>query len=941
MRFDGLPSTVAERKLKFAAKERLYKLLKKHFQGTPPTTSKHEIEVKLRRLSAAKKLPKTFTILKTIPPTHLMVRKGVFQIDPSKGPTYRDACRAVDEAAKQLAPSRKDESRKSHPSNEDVNWTLGQLRSTSSEADRSGRGTIRTTSSDAIRLYQVLKPVFKGFSPDTSSSLTLARLREFEKSNDEIQAIIQSMGFWRVYICSSHLVRTRMFVNSEQSPNHDQAITAASSLPDNKEPRKYVENEVQSPFDHFKTVKQEFATPQIVSSFRPSAQQEAGVSSQAVSPRAQDVAPCEEADEINHPGVSEGPSAGPWTPLRLPDMDVVEPMRDTGDTIDLLRKGFCSSQAGLARSTAVDADSVQNILPSLMTAQTASTTEVVDSVISDTSAEIMRLENAKTPVSEHVILPSPQDLGFASNDKKELDITGLRIFESQHPSVSEPPSFTEADEMNHEIAQSQTQRPETEDNIISPTDLWSSTATLAVGTKIADAVEHDDIVNLAGNDPQQLAEGYLDFIAPPITTLQDTDDHTRLLNTSTDETQPLPDENASSGEVPALVRYPALGKAKTRRSKQKNRQKTLELHGQSAPQAAQPTTETTPPKARSDLNEDVPDDSIEDDSVVNSDHAHYTPTPSAPLKQAESKDGQNPGAQIDVESTLNSHETHKFPEFGKDYFRLLRKPRDDNRKILDEQDESLSHISQHATMPVPQIRAQFLPYSTQYRIITHIQTSLERLCFEYVERKHPDILEGTPKQWELDCPESMELTRWLQLLENPLCNNRAARRLVLKETGRSISVLWRSLATLRNFAVHRNRADIPTLQYWTGDARAFAKLLGNPETETQFANISRQLQLAARELLTNKANTEGKLLGTFKELAAKRAELDRLERKAIKGMEEESTRYKESTAAWLHESILQERHSSGSSESIAPESNAPSSPPQTGVVGWLKRWFGS
>ncbi|KAI5262997.1 hypothetical protein E4T47_09152 [Aureobasidium subglaciale] len=871
----------------------------------------------------------------TINPTRLMVRKGVFQIDPSKGPTYRDACRAVDEAAKELASSRKDESGKSQPSNEAAKGTLGELRSTSLEADRSGRGTKRTTSSvkqDAVRIYQVLKPGFKGFSSDTSNGLTLVRLRGLEEFNDEIKATIQSMGFWRVHMCASHLVRTGMFMDSEQSPNHDQAITAALSLPDNKEPRKNVQDEVQSPFDHFKILKLESVTAQTVPSSGPFGQQESGVPSQAVSPRAQDVATCEEADEINHPEVSKGPSAGPWMPLRLPDMDVVEPMSDTCDTIDLLRMGFCSSQAELARSTAVDADSVQNVLPSLTTAQTAPTTEVADSVVPDTSAEIMRLEYAETP-----------DLGFASNEKTELDITGLRIFESQHPRVSEPASFTIADEMDHEIAQSQTQRPDTEDNVISPTDLWSSTATLAEGTKIADAVEHDDTVNLAGNDTQQLAEGYLDFIAPPITTSQDTDDHTSPLDTSTDGDQLIPDEKTSSREDTALVRYPGLEKAKTRRPKQKNRQKTLELHDQSTPQAAQPTTETTPPNARSDLDEDVPDDSIEDDSVVISDHVHYTPTPSAPLKQAEPKDDQNPGAQIDGELTLNSHETHKSSELGKDYFRLLRRPRDGNRKILDDQDESLSHISQHATMPIPQIRAQFLPYSTQYRIITHIQASLERLFFEYVKRNHPDILEGTPKQWELDCPESMELTGWLQLLENPLCNNRAARSLVLKETGRSISVLWRSLATLRNFAVHRNRADIPTLQYWTGDARALAKLLGDPEKETQFANMSRQLQLAAGELLTNKANTEGKLLDTFKELAAKRAKLNRLERKAIKAMEDESKRYKESTAAWLHESILQERHSSRSSESVAPESkHAPSPPPQqTGVFGWLKSWLGS
>ncbi|KAI5198289.1 hypothetical protein E4T39_06862 [Aureobasidium subglaciale] len=1102
------------------AKERLYQQLKKHFQGIPTTTSHHEIEVKLRRLEAAKKLPASVKVAKILNPTSLLVRKGVFQIDPSKGLSYRDACRAVSEAAGKSATSRRDESGKPHPSNEEIKWKLEELRLTISEADRS-ETTARTTPRYDSKIYQLLKTGFEGFSYDTSHRHTSYRLRKLEESNDEIKATIESLGFWQVVGCARRLLLEGVFcVDYEKFPDYDQAITAASRLQDNKElndpsseqtrkpqpddlesvledhlgkpesasatattpshleppsepgsmrltqpiidaseglntqfgvvnssvnqdghssassrliplkdstgrwyshyavelynhskaalkgtprfekldsfrlkirklsasntniermvvrhgaysisrlahsmarrglflvnydkfptyrkavkrataiaqtedlhyssdiapPRKGVQDEVQSLSGHSKSIKQKTPTAQRVSASGSFAHQEAVIPSQAVSRREKDVATFGEADSVSHGDMLEGPISHPWTPLRLPDMDFVEPTSSTDDAINLLPLGFSLAQAELAQVTAV--------------AQTAANTEVVHSVVSDTTTEVMRLEYGKAPVSEHVKLPSLQELESVSNEETELDTIGLRIFESQHPTIQERPIHTITDEIEGESTESQIQEPGTHEDIISPTDLWFSSTTNAEETIIANAVEQDETANQGEIDTQQLSEDILDFNSPRITTSHDTNAHD-----PTGETQSTPEKQTPSQEVPTLAHYKPLYTGRTRKSRNKNMKQMSEPREQSAPQAAQTTIETTPLRTSSESDDSIPHDSIRDDNAVVKDPIHPTPIPNARPKQAEPKDGIDLGAQIDKDLTLNSNETDKFRELGRDQIKQLRRAREDNRKISDGDNDSLPHISQHATMPLPQIRAHFLPYWTQYRMISHIQALLEELCFEYVKRKHPDFLEGTPTQWELDCPESMELTRWLQLLEKPLYSNKAAQTLVQKQTGRSIGSLWRSLVCLRNYAVHRNRIDIPTMQYWIGDARAFAKLLDGPEIEAQFADMSRQLQLAARELIINKANTEGKLLVTVKELSAKRAELDRLEREAIKAMEEESTRYKEFTAAWLHDSIMQEPNGHTTSRSSTTEpKHSPSPPPQNGVVNWLKSWFGS
>ena len=184
-------------------------------------------------------------------------------------------------------------------------------------------------------------------------------------------------------------------------------------------------------------------------------------------------------------------------------------------------------------------------------------------------------------------------------------------------------------------------------------------------------------------------------------------------------------------------------------------------------------------------------------------------------------------------------------------------------------------ISRHATMAVPETRSFYLPHSVQHKILCGLQASLEKVCFEYIMRTRPDVLRESQNHWGIDNPHALELNQYTRL---------CAKLNTFIGPDNSGS-MWRrlhsSLILLRNVAVHRKRSSVPSLRRWTHDAYTLAILVGDSKAAAQFENLGRYLEVEQQRMYAARKEAEERLLVTVKDLAAKRAELNRLEQEAM------------------------------------------------------------
>lgn len=252
-------------------------------------------------------------------------------------------------------------------------------------------------------------------------------------------------------------------------------------------------------------------------------------------------------------------------------------------------------------------------------------------------------------------------------------------------------------------------------------------------------------------------------------------------------------------------------------------------------------------------------------------------------------------------------------------------------------------IEQYATIPVPRTHAYYLPHPTQIKVLSGLQVSLEQVCFRYLERKHPELLKGTPTRWGIDSAHALELNKYMYLLGTLIVPTSK----VFRESGGSkdLQALVRSMAGLRHNAVHRFRVDIGSLCFWASDAVKLAKLLNDHEAVRRFSSLVSSLMHQKRMIEAEKMKAEESLLAMVKELAAKRAELNRAEREAMTAFNAAHNKHFDHDFQRL-DKIIDARipldHGFGvelEETSSAEESSA--AKPTSGIFGRIKSWFGA
>ncbi|EXL40781.1 hypothetical protein FOCG_16725 [Fusarium oxysporum f. sp. radicis-lycopersici 26381] len=174
-----------------------------------------------------------------------------------------------------------------------------------------------------------------------------------------------------------------------------------------------------------------------------------------------------------------------------------------------------------------------------------------------------------------------------------------------------------------------------------------------------------------------------------------------------------------------------------------------------------------------------------------------------------------------------------------------------------------------------------LPFPIQHLLMEKLQKILELACYRYGVRKLPSTMQK--RGW--DCPESVELSKWAELLGRE-------GNLERQEDGKPLAELLPSIAQIRHTAVHRLRTNSTGLERFLADAEDLAAVLG----DNIYTKAISQLRLDARstlaELTRNKEFIQLQLEKAQEEIAKQRAELDQEERENLRQMEREDEKYR-------------------------------------------------
>ncbi|KAI6758628.1 hypothetical protein HG530_010868 [Fusarium avenaceum] len=159
----------------------------------------------------------------------------------------------------------------------------------------------------------------------------------------------------------------------------------------------------------------------------------------------------------------------------------------------------------------------------------------------------------------------------------------------------------------------------------------------------------------------------------------------------------------------------------------------------------------------------------------------------------------------------------------------------------------------------------YLPFSTQHRLMTHLQHKLEVLCFSFGQQHIPEKLRA--EGW--DCPEAVELDVWTEEFRFKRYFRERLPQLAQRNT------LLDSVANIRNYAVSRTRIDTAELKKVLASAAQLAIVLG--EEGSVFEKLREDVINTNNWLGEETDQLQNTLEAKLAVIAAARAKVDALE----------------------------------------------------------------
>lgn len=164
-----------------------------------------------------------------------------------------------------------------------------------------------------------------------------------------------------------------------------------------------------------------------------------------------------------------------------------------------------------------------------------------------------------------------------------------------------------------------------------------------------------------------------------------------------------------------------------------------------------------------------------------------------------------------------------------------------------------------------------LPFRTQHRILTFVQSTLEECCQDFGQTWAPHLMKA--HNW--DEAESIELTEWIKIFSK--CIKDLPPSATRPITGKSPNQVLFDTAPLRHTAVHRLQTDVEGVMGMLQAARDFSLALKDTARAALIRKIEEQLAAGINILFQGQGLLQRKVSGELEVTAKGRSELNKLE----------------------------------------------------------------
>ena len=164
-----------------------------------------------------------------------------------------------------------------------------------------------------------------------------------------------------------------------------------------------------------------------------------------------------------------------------------------------------------------------------------------------------------------------------------------------------------------------------------------------------------------------------------------------------------------------------------------------------------------------------------------------------------------------------------------------------------------------------------LPFRTQHRILTFVQSTLEECCLEFGQTWAPHLM----KTHNWDDPESVELTEWIKKFSK--CTKDLPPSATRPIAGKSLNQVLFDTTSLRHTAVHRVPTNVEGIMGMLHAAHDFSLALKDTARAALIKTIEDQLAISINILFQSQGLLQHKISGQWEVPAKGRIELDKLE----------------------------------------------------------------
>ena len=200
---------------------------------------------------------------------------------------------------------------------------------------------------------------------------------------------------------------------------------------------------------------------------------------------------------------------------------------------------------------------------------------------------------------------------------------------------------------------------------------------------------------------------------------------------------------------------------------------------------------------------------------------------------------------------------------------------------------------------IPTLNPLSLPYNTQHRLLTMIQSILEECCFNFGRLWLPEIL----KARSCECKESIELTRWTRILV------RHCKDLPSFVTAEIPNVSFRDVLfrthQIRHAAVHRRLVGVDEIEKMIESAASLTTVLKDTFRTGKIQLIQREVRGKLEELKRVQNELEKSTSEELTKIAHRRAFLDEVEKKEIEFMLSEGSQNRLRLGSRLDDFLIQ------------------------------------